>query len=123
MMFSPILLNAARAFAMVSFSDGRLSHSEEARFARMAAAEPTLKTTKQTDVRTAWKQAVKEVEASQSFGGPLVSIRSEITAPNDKALIMRVAQAAVVADNKLELQESEAIRSLAEALGLDPEKY
>jgi tellurite resistance protein len=36
---------------------------------------------------------------------------------------MRAGQAAVVADNKLEPQESTAIRTLAEALGLDPEKF
>jgi tellurite resistance protein len=122
-MYSPLLLNAARAFALVSFSDGRLSHSEEARFARVAAAEKPLATARQADVRAAWLQAVKEVEASQSFGGPLVSIRSEVTAQEEKALMMRVAQAAVVADNRLEPQENVAIRSLAEALGLDPETY
>jgi len=122
-MFSPLLLNAARAFALVSFSDARLSHSEEARFARMAAAEPALRSATQADVRAAWSQAVKEVQSSQSFGGPLVSIRSEVTAEADRALMMRVAQAAVVADNKLEPQENVAVRSLAEALGLDPETY
>lgn len=119
-MFTPLLLNAARAFAMVSFSDGKLSHSEEARFARMAMAEAAFKGVSQADVRAAWQQAVKEVQASQSFGGPLTSIRSEITAKDERDLMMRVAQAAVVADNKLELQENVAVSSLAEALGLQP---
>ena len=36
---------------------------------------------------------------------------------------MRVAQAALVADGKLEPQENKAISSLAEALELDPENY
>jgi hypothetical protein len=122
-MTSPLLLNAARAFALVSFSDARLSASEEARFARQAAAEPALRGASQADVRAAWAQAVAEVKSSQSFGGPLVSIRSEITAPDDKLLMMRSAQAAVVADNRLELQENAAVRSLAEALALDPNIY
>ena len=122
-MFSPALLNAARAFAMVSFSDGRLSHSEERRFARVVDSEPLLKTSDKADAASAWRQAVKEVLASQSFGGPLVSIRSEITAADEKALMMRAAQAAVVADNKLELQENAAISALAEALGLNPDQY
>jgi tellurite resistance protein len=122
-MISPLLLNAARAFALVSFSDARFSASEEARFARLAAAEPGLRGASQADVRAAWTQAVAEVKASQSFGGPLVSIRSEITATGDKLLLMRAAQAAVVADNKLELQENVAVRSLAEALGLNPDSY
>jgi tellurite resistance protein len=122
-MISPLLLNAARAFVLVSFSDARLTPSEEARFARLAAGEPGLKNASQDDVRAAWRQAVKEIQASQSFGGPLVSIRSEITAKGDKLVMMRAAQAAVVADNKLELQENAAVRSLAEALELDPESY
>jgi len=122
-MFSPALLNAARAFAMVSFSDGRLAHAEERRFTRVVDSEPLLKASDKTDVASAWRQAVKEVQASQSFGGPLVSIRSEITADDQKALMMRAAQAAVVADNRLDPQENVAIRSLAEALGLNPEEY
>jgi tellurite resistance protein len=36
---------------------------------------------------------------------------------------MRVAQAAVVADGKLEAQENQAIFSLAEALELDPGNF
>jgi len=122
-MVSPLLLNAARAFALVSFSDGRLAHAEERRFTRVVDSEPLLKASDKTDVGNAWRQAVKEVQASQSFGGPLVSIRSEITATDQKALMMRAAQAAVVADNKLELQENVAVRSLAEALALEPDEY
>ena len=36
---------------------------------------------------------------------------------------MRVAQLALVADEKLESQENLAISALAEALGLDPKNY
>lgn len=122
-MFSPALLNAARAFAMTSFSDGRLDPAEQNRFISFAAAEPALKASAQADVSAAWAQAVKEVHASQSFGGPLVSIRSEITANADKLLMIRAAQAAVVADNRIDPQENVAIRSLAEALGLNPDQY
>src|SRR5262245_7867377 len=122
-MFSPALLNAARAFAMAAFSDGRLSHEEERRFARLVDSEPLLKASDKPDAASAWRQAVREVQASQSFGGPLVSIRSEITAPADKLLMIRAAQAAVVADGKLDPQENVAIRTLAEALGLNPDEY
>jgi tellurite resistance protein len=118
-----LLLNAARAFALVSFSDARFSLSEEARFARLAAAEPALRSASQADIRAAWTQAVADVKASQSFGGPLVTIRSEVRTMGDKLLMMRAAQAAVVADNRLEPQENVAVRSLAEALGLDPDSY
>lgn len=123
MTISTLLDAAARAFAMVSFADGRLTQAEQHRFARFVAREPSLKSSAQADVRAAWNQAVKDVKASPSFGAPLVAIRTEVTTPADKATVMRAAQDAVVADNKLAPQESTAIRTLAEALGLDPEKF
>jgi tellurite resistance protein len=123
MAISTLLDACARAFAMVALADGKLSPAEEHRFARFAAGEPALKSTAQADARAAWKQALKDVKTSPSFGGPLVVIRTEVFSPADKAVVMRAGQAALVADNKLELQESAAIRTLAEALGLDPEKF
>jgi tellurite resistance protein len=41
----------------------------------------------------------------------------------DRATIMRAAQAALVADGRLEPQENAAIRALAEALKLDPDDF
>jgi tellurite resistance protein len=123
MAVSTLLDAAARAFAMVSLADGNLSASEQHRFARFAAQDVALKTAKLPDVRSAWSHAVKDVEASPSFGAPLTTIRAGITTDADKATVMRAAQAAAVADGKLELQENVAVRTLAEALGLDPETY
>lgn len=120
---SPLLMNAARAFAMVCLSDGRIDPTEEHRFVSAVAAEPALKGATREETAAAWLQAVREVEKSKSFGGPLVSIRSEITTDEDKAMMMRVAQTAIVADTEIEVQESLAIRYLAEALGFDPERY
>ncbi len=123
MTVSTLLDAAARAFAMVSLSDGRISSAEEHRFARFAAGEAALRTAARNDVRLAWKQAVKDVKASPSFGAPLVTIRMETATAEDKAAVMRAAQAALVADSKLEPQENAAIRALAEALKLDPEEF
>ena len=123
MTVSTLLDAAARAFAMVSLADGALTPSEEHRFARFAAAEPTLKSATRDDVRLAWGQAVKDVKGSPSFGGPLLAIRQEVDALEEKAVVMRAAQTALVADSKLEPQENTAIRVLAEALALDPDRY
>jgi len=120
---TPVLLNAARTFAMVSFADGRLSPVEAQHFAGFAHKEPALNHSGHAEIADAWEQAAREVHAAQSFGTALVAIRTEITAPADKALMMRVAQAALLADGKLEPQENQAIFSLAEALGLDPANY
>lgn len=117
------LINAARAFAHVALADGQLSPKEADRFARVVAAEAGLAGSAPQLVTAAWEAAIAEVESSASFGGMLVAIRSEVTAAWDKAMLMRIAQAAVVADDRLEPQESVAVRTLAEALGLDPEAY
>ncbi len=123
MAISTLLDACARAFAMVAFADAKLSASEEHLFARFVAGDPALKTSAPSDVRAVWNQAVKDVKASPSFGAPLLAIRAEVFSPADKATVMRAGQAAAVADSKLELQENAAIRKLAEALGLDPDKY
>ena len=120
---TPLLLNAARAFAMVSLADGKLAPAEAQRFAHMTSKDPVLGHSGHAEITDAWTQAAHEVHASQSFGTALIAIRTEITDAADKALIMRVAQAAVVADGKLEAQENVAISALAEALGLDPKAY
>jgi tellurite resistance protein len=120
---TPLLLNAARAFAMVSFSDGRLAPTEAQRFADLASKDPALGHSGHADIADAWTKAANEVHAAQSFGGALIAIRTEITDASDKAVVMRIAQAAVVADGKLEAQENVAISSLADALGLDPKAY
>ena len=118
-----LLLNAARAFAMVSFADGRMSPAEAQRFSRLASQEPALDHFGHLQAADAWAVASREVHEAQSFGGALLAIRTEITDADGKALMMRVAQAAVVADGKLEAQENKAISSLAEALGLDSTAY
>jgi tellurite resistance protein len=120
---TPLLLNAARAFAMVSYADGTLAPAEAQRFARVAEKDPAFATAGHAEIADAWIQASREVHEAQSFGSALLSIRSEMAGDEEKALIMRIAQAAVVADGKLDPQENKAIGSLAEALGLDPSKY
>jgi len=120
---TPLLLNAARAFAMVSFADGRLAPAEAQRFAHLAAKDASFAHAGHAEIADAWTAAAREVHEASSFGSALVAIRSEITDAKDKAAIMRLAQAAIVADGKVEAQENKAIAMLADALGLDPENY
>jgi tellurite resistance protein len=120
---TPVLLNAARTFAMVSFADGNLAPAEQQRFAKVVGHEALLNHHGHAEIADAWAQASREVHATPSFGTALVTIRTEVTAEAEKALMMRIAQAAVVADGKLEAQENVAVRALAEALGLEADKY
>jgi tellurite resistance protein len=123
MAITALLDASARAFAMVAYADGNLALIEEARFAKFAASDPALQAMNREDVRDAWARAIKDVQTSPSFGSPLLAIRNEIVAAGDKATVMRAAQAAVVADLKIEPQENEAVRLLAEALDLDPDEF
>jgi tellurite resistance protein len=123
MAVTALLDAAARAFAMVACSDGQLVLVEETKFAKFAAADAALSACSRDDVKTAWAQAIRDVQASPSFGEPLLAIRTGIKSAPDKEVVMRAAEAAVVADARLEQQENLAIRQLAEALGLDPENY
>jgi tellurite resistance protein len=120
---TPVLLNAARAFAMVSYADGNTSPAEQQRFARIASHDPALSMFGHAEIADAWAEASREVHAAQSFGAALVTNRTEITSDAEKALMMRIAQAAVVADGKLEAQDNVAVRTLAEALSLNPDNY
>ena len=117
------LINTARAFTLVALADGKISPSEEHRFARFISSQADFKGVGQVEIRDAWNAAVKEAEGAQSFGGQLVQIRTYARSDADKKMMMRAAQAASVADNKLEAQENAAVIALAEALGLDPNKY
>lgn len=120
---TPLLLNAARAFAMVSFSDGKLAPAEAQRFAQLIGKDHAFANAGHAEIADAWTQAAREVHEANSFGAALIAIRSQVTADADKAIIMRVAQAATVADGKLEAQENKAVSTLADALELDPAKY
>ena len=117
------LINTARAFSLVALADGKISPSEEHRFARFVSGQSDFKGASQAEIRDAWNAAVKEAEGAQSFGGQLVQIRTYARSDADKKMMMKAAQAAAVADNKLEAQENAAVIALAEALGLDPNKY
>jgi len=119
----PLLLNAARAFAMVSYSDGRMSPAEAQRFSRLAAQEAMLSHFAHQDVADAWMAASTDVREAQSFGPALLAIRQEIRDGEARALMMRLAQAASVADGRLEAQENKAVFALADALGFDPEAW
>jgi tellurite resistance protein len=119
----PLLDASAHAFALVSFADADLSPVEERRFASFVAGDSALKIASKDEIAAAWAWAVGEVKSSQSFGAPLVSIRIAVTTALEKTVVMRAAQAAVVADGVEKDQESVAVRALAEALDLNPDKY
>jgi tellurite resistance protein len=118
-----LLAAAARAYAIVCFSDGRLTPVEARLFASFAGNDETLRSATAGDIEAAWSLAAAEVEASADDRASLEAIAACATAPKARAAVMRAAQAATVADDRLELQENAAVRRIAQALKLDPETY
>ncbi len=118
-----LLAAAARAYAVVCFSDGRLSPLEARRFASFAAAEGALRTAPAEEIEAAWTAAVREVEATSDARKSLEAIAAFATTPSARAAVMRAAQAATVADRRVEPQEDAAVIRIAEALKLDPTAY
>lgn len=123
-MASSTLLDAAtRAFAMVCLADGRVTPLEERHFLSFVEHDAALRHSAGRSVRMAWASALKELGKTTDFGPPSLAIAKQATSAADKETVMRAAQAALVADNEDLPNENAAIRALAIAMGLDPEKY
>jgi hypothetical protein len=74
-------------------------------------------------VRVAWANAMREIGSSKDFAPHAAMIAKLAKNDADKGTVMRAAQAALVADQEDKPNENAAIRALALALKLDPEKY
>lgn len=115
---------AARAWAIVCLSDGRLVPLEERRFLSFAAAEPAFSDMAPADAAAAWLRAYNAVSGGPDYSKALPDIANavagSVAAP---AAIMRAAQAALIADRFEAPQETGAIQAIAAALGLDPAGY
>lgn len=121
---SPTLLDAAtRAFAMVSLADGRVDPLEERHFLSFVEHDAALRHAAGKSVRVAWANAVRELGNSKDFAPHAATIAKLVKSDADKETVMRAAQAGLVADHEDKPNENAAIRALAIALKLDPEKY
>ena len=121
---SPNLLDAVtRAFAMVCLADGRVTPLEERHFLSFIEHDPVLRHSPSRTVRTGWVNALKLLGKTRDFSPPSLAIATLVTSAADRETVMRAAQAALVADQEDKPNENGAIRALALALKLDPEKY
>ena len=105
---TPLLLNAARAFAMVSFrrrqAGARRRRSASPIWPRSDPCPGTSRAMPKSP--TPGRRPPTKFTPRRASARALIAIRTEITDAADKAVLMRVAQAAVVADGKLEAQEN-----------------
>lgn len=115
---------AARAWAVVCLADGRLVPLEERRFLSFAASDAAFAEMSPGEAAAAWLRAFEAVSGGPDYGRFLPDIAGaaagSVHAP---AVIMRAAQAALIADRVEAPQETGAIQALASALGLDPSAF
>jgi tellurite resistance protein len=123
-MASPALLDAVtRAFAMVCLADGRVSPLEERHFLSFIEHDAVLRHAASRIVRLGWANTLRELGKTKDFSAHALGIATLATSAEDRETVMRAAQAALVADQEDKPNENGAIRALAIALKLDPEKY
>ena len=79
-MYSIPLLNAARAFALVCYSDGNLEAAEARRFSTVASLDPDLRNESDADIDAAWTAAAKRKSRlhQRRSGKMLLERRQEI---------------------------------------------
>lgn len=112
---------AARAYALVSFADGRLTPAEECGFRDFAAADPAFEGAPAEARAAAWSDAMRAVLAS---GEHCRDVLEEITAASlpraEEDAVLRAAQRAIVSDLDVKPQEEAWVAEIARALGRDP---
>jgi tellurite resistance protein len=108
---------------MVCLADGRISPLEERHFLSFIEHDPVLRHAPSRAVRAGWVSTLKLLGKTKDFSAPALAIATLATSADDRETVMRAAQAALVADQEDKPNENGAIRALALALKLDPEKY
>jgi tellurite resistance protein len=113
---------AARAYALVCLSDGRLEWPEDHAFASRLAADPAFSKFSRADLEAAAAVALGSIRGEQTFEEVARAVARLVDAPEDREAVMRAARAGIVADGALREQEERALEALAGALGLDVSK-
>ena len=115
---------AARAWAVVCLADGRLVPLEERRFLSFAASDAAFAEMSPAEAAAAWLRAYEAVSGGPDYSRFLPGIADAVAGSvHAPAVVMRAAQAALIADRIEAPQETGAIQALARAMGLDPAGY
>ncbi|MDX2235541.1 MAG: TerB family tellurite resistance protein [Hyphomonadaceae bacterium] len=121
-MSDALLDAAARAYALVCLSDGRVDWPEDRAFASRMAHDPSFSQFEREDLEAAAAIAMGSIRGEQSFHEVARAIARLVDAPEEREAVMRAARAAVVADGGIRDQEERALEALAGALGFDVSK-
>jgi len=121
-----MLLRAiSAAFAFVAFSDGSFDDSEEARFIEFIQNTPDLGPASTDDARALLGVFAEAFEGDFATGVDLAhtEIRRMCRDPAGAQIVVRAAQVAIVADERLHDAEETALARICSTLGVAHESH
>lgn len=113
---------AARAFALVSLSDGRKDWREGHGFAARMRADAAFAGVRAEELEQASRDAFAFFHGDERFDDAAHAIALLLTTREEREAVVRAARAALIADGVNRDQENDAIAALASAMGLDVRK-
>ncbi|HJL17411.1 MAG TPA: TerB family tellurite resistance protein [Sandaracinaceae bacterium LLY-WYZ-13_1] len=120
-----LLSAVAGAFAFVACADAHLADDEVERFLGWVREEPAFAALKDRDLEPVFRDLARAFAADFDEGARRATeaVGAVKGSEEGRALVLRAAQIAVVADEKLKAVEETALARLCEALGVDPSDW
>ncbi|MFW6050829.1 MAG: TerB family tellurite resistance protein [Myxococcota bacterium] len=120
-----LLRAVAGAFAAIACADGELAESEVDRFVETVIASDALPNVDAGRLETSFRDLCQAIFTDFEEGRrrALAAVARVKGDPRKAELVVRAGQVAVVADERLQPPEENALREICGALGLDPAEY
>lgn len=120
-----LLRAVAGAFALIACADGHLADAEVERFLTLVEGQDALKSVSVEDLEQRFRKLSATFTAEYDLGERkatelVAAVRHD---PEAVELVIRAAQIAIVADERLEPVEEVALTRLCRALEVDPSGY
>lgn len=120
-----LLRAVAGAFAIIACADGELAEAEVDRFVETVLASDAFAKVDASRLEGVFRDVCQAIFGDFEEGRrhALAAVEGVKGDPAKAELVVRAAQVAVVADERLRAPEENALRQVCETLGLDPKAY
>lgn len=120
-----VLRAVSGAFAFVACADAHLDDREVGRFLRWVHERPEFAALRDTDLEPRFRELAAAFQADFEEGvrraaSAVAAVKND---PEGRDLVLRAAQIAMVADEKLQTVEEVAFGRVCQALGVDPREW
>ncbi|MGF1468741.1 MAG: TerB family tellurite resistance protein [Sandaracinaceae bacterium] len=118
----PLLRAVSGAFAFVACADGHLAEDEVERFLRLVREQPALAAVATDALETRFRELADafRVDFGTGESRAAAAVREVAGSQEGADLVIRAAQIAIVADERLAAAEEAALGRLCALLGVDP---